>query len=69
MTYKIKVVNDPQPGSRRGDWKVVKGRKTVSRHRTKANAEDKAEQKARGKNMGVSVQRVNGTWERHYKPR
>lgn len=69
MVYKIKVLNDPTPGQRRGDWVVKKGRRTISRHRTKDNAVQKADQKARAKNMGVSVQRANGTWQDHYKPR
>jgi len=69
MAYKVKVLNDPTPGQRRGDWKVVKGRRTVSRHRTKSTAVSKAKSTARSKNMGVSVQRTNGTWERHFKPR
>lgn len=69
MAYKVKVLNDPKPGNRRGDWKVVKGRRTVSRHRTKSAAKKKAEQTARAKNMGVSIQRTDGTWQNHYKPR
>jgi hypothetical protein len=69
MAYKVKVLNDPTPGQRRGDWKVVDGRRLVSRHRTKTTAVDKAEQKARAKNKGVSVQRTDGTWQDHYKPR
>lgn len=69
MANKVKVLNDTTPGQRRGDWKVEKGRKTVSRHRKKSTAVKKAKQVARPKNMGVSVQRTDGTWERHFKPR
>ena len=58
---RVKVISNPKPGQRRGDWEVRKGRSVVSTHRKKSTAVTKARSVARGAGATLVVQNQDGT--------
>jgi hypothetical protein len=58
------VESDPTSGKRKGDWIVVVGNRTVSRHRKKKTAVKKAKKKARKRGSDVKIQNSStGHWK------
>lgn len=62
----ILVELDPDAGAREGDWIVRNGPggEILSRHRTKARAEQAARKERRKRNTDIRKQNTDGTWGR-----
>jgi len=57
---RVKVLSKPDAGQRTGDWKVYKGGRKVSSHRTKRKAIEKGRKVARGAGATLVVQNTQG---------
>ncbi len=59
----IVVKSDPTSGQRTGDWVVAtSGGQTISRHRLKNQAKQKARSEARKRGTDVHIQNTKGQW-------
>jgi hypothetical protein len=65
----IYVLINPQPGQVRGDWSVRENGKIYSNHRTKMKAIEEAKKIARKRNLTVMVQKMDGLFNKSFKPR
>lgn len=59
----VYVKASPTAGQRSGDWVVTTdGGKTISRHRLKSRAVDRAKSEARQRDTSYRVQDTSGQW-------